>query len=220
MPTISSIEFSNALTNGWDNKNMEISLPDGGTVGSNTKQYSPSLGLVRSGSQVLEGPQPTWEADTDFTITEVDFALEIGADYTSMLKYTTGDGPLDQGAGNGSSISVTDYGITMFEPGAAEILLHGKTNRDVRYRLLDGSDNQLASKSESTGPNFSVGAGLWQADSDLTFQNGGETSWTVGAIEVVVDGSGNRVLYDSISATVGAGGSITFSTLEISLTLP
>ena len=220
MPTISNTEFTAAVQNGWDNQNMEVALPGGDTTGPTAQQYTSPLGVTRSGSEVLEGPTPSWQADNGFTIDEVDFALEIGADYTSFLKYTTGDGPLDQFAEKGASITVTDYGIDMQQPGMAEILLKGNNNLTIAYRLLDGNDNVLASKTESGGPNWSVGSTLFQADSDLTFTNGSGGSWTVGGIEVLVNGSGNRILKESISTSVGDGGSITFTTLEVSLTLP
>lgn len=231
MATIGSTAFGFALQNGWNNAAMDITLLTGSsnatdTVGSNTRTFSPALGLTRSGSVVEEGPTPTgtnaFEANSDTSVGEVDVNIDTGgASKANLIQYVTGDGPLDVAPSNGSSIEVTDYGIDVQQAGIAELLRNGKANvGDVEYRILDSNNNVLGSKTENNSANFSVSAGALQADSDVTFNNNSGGQFSVAKVQVRIAGSNNLILSEPVSATVDDQGSITFTTLKVNLSLP
>lgn len=221
MATIGATAFDKAVKEGWNTIDMEIDLPGVTTVNATTKSYTANHNLTQSGSTVVEGPTPSWEADADDTVTEVDVSISTGAGFSSLINYTTGDGPLDQSVGNGATITLTDYGIDMQQAGMAEILRDGNNSVGVEVAILDSNDNDIDTVTDAASWNWTVSSSLMEADADVEFSNDG--SWStndIAAVEVRISNSGNRILKESISASVSQGGSITFTTLEVSLTLP
>lgn len=195
------------------------------TGGSNSNPKTRSMIAGRDGSRLFGSSYiwGKWTADGQQTVGAVDIRLPNGSGgWKNFLRIDGNDLPdtINDAEEVTADITSTKGTVDFVRPGLAEIMVQGESGTTPYYVLLDNG-SILASKdaSATVAWDYSSGSNEFSQSSDVTFNNSSGGSWNVTAIEVREgSNSGPAIMRDdSISATVGNGGSITFTDITLSL---
>mgnify|MGYP000512325305 CR=1 FL=1 len=217
MSTFYSDGITDAINNGLLNLGsftIEVREGDG------SLWAGPNGGVVNQTDQAWTGSGATLPVDdtTLFTDRTAQGDTEIQSLYykddSSGQGYFEIDNGGENGIGIGTDVTLKTGSLDAVNIGLANILREGLSSVTLTVVIKNGSGTELASQSISM---------TWDAqdekftnDSEVTFNNGTGNPWSVEEVEV--DANSDVMLEDSsISTGVADGGSITFSTIELSI---
>ena len=229
MGTIFDTAFDAAIVNGVSNLGdyrqilRESDNSDFDATGG-ASQQKPASDWGRTGSKVAATTATwgTWEAASSGTEA---YSLLVrtqdagGFAYQDFLLFDGGDFPLESSSiETGTDVTVDPGYLECVNEGVAEIVLNGIGNVD--YVLLDGSQTEQARIDNQGNWTYDSSNNELKASSDVTFSNNSGSPWTVEEVRVEIAGSSAVVMSDtSISTTVADGGSITFTQIELQMTI-
>ena len=233
MGTIFDSGFDAAIVNGVTNLGdyrqilRESDNSDFDATGG-ASQQKPASDWGRTGSKVAATTTSwgTWEAASSGTeayslLIRTQNAAQTS--YQDFLVFDGGDFPLDSTSiETGTDVTVDPGFLECVNEGVAEIVLNGIG--DVDYVLLDGTQTEQARIEPADGAyaswSYDSANNDMQASADVTFSNNSGSTWTVEEVRVEIAGSSAVVMSDtSISTTVADGGSITFTQIELQMTI-
>jgi len=232
MGSISDTAFDEAMQNGLSNLgNYEQILQDSNgnnfTAVGGALQTEPQSDWGRTnGSQVAATTATwgTWESDTSSNEAgQLQVNIQVGGIQTQFLILDGGNAP--KTVDNGTTVEVNPGYLEMVNDGLAYVILNGDSNTSVDYVLYDGGGTEQARLEPADGNHVSYsytsGSNSLNIGSDLTFDNSSGSGWTVEEIRVLRAGNDSDVLMSdtSISTTVPDGGSITFTKVEVAISL-
>ena len=229
MGSIKDTAFDDAIVNGLANLGDYRALlreDDDSTfnsTGSNPKQQAASRWErdASDGSLVAATTTSwgTWEAASSQNVGSLVVRIQNPAQtqYNDFLILDGGDAPTGT-LSTGTDVDVAPGALECVNDGLAYQIVQGIGNVD--YVILDGSQTELDRISNQSNWSYDSANNRLEATSDVTFSNSSGGSWNVEELRVEPAGQSLTILSDtSVSATVADGGSITFTTIQLDITL-
>jgi len=224
MPTFYSQGFDYAISNGARYVGNAVIKPYHNDGTTQTKIYNWPLGLYKkswgpAGSEMPQSGQ-TLGNETANGSTEVGQLKYFLTDSNSNeYSFFTLDGVNETGIPLGSDVTFNAGSLDTVNPGIAQVLAYGLSNATIEYQLRDGSGSNIVTLSEGNAVplNWNQSSDKFYIINDLTFNNSTSGSWNVDEIRVLAN---SEVLLSKTGLNTGIGGnggSITFTTLRITI---
>lgn len=224
--------FDDAMQNGLSNYpagGVEVYLkdPSNNLITANTNPISKDSNLwASSGSTVAcsKSQWGQWQSNGDNqNLGEIEVWQDDGGGLGSrhFLTIDGGDFANTQDVDNGDTVTVTPGALDLVYNGLAYVIINGDSASSIAYdcKIYDGGGTLLDTV---TAINYSYDVGLlrFTLGSNVTFTNNSASQWGVEQVRIETQTTGEQVYDDSsISVTVPQGSDLTFSQLQLDITI-